>query len=216
MAAGRGTRLQPFTDTVPKPLLPVRGVPIVEHTLMELPNGISEIIFVVGYRGDQIKKHFGDVFGTVPIRYVEQTTLDGTYGALRTAASFLSGRFLVLNGDDMYVREDLTKLSNGADWGLLVQRSATPVPSGAVVTEDNRVMRLANKSEQSFLRLCGAYVLDSSIFDCPGVAIRGSGGSTEYGLPQTILLVADIHMICAYEATSWQPVGTVEEYTRVM
>jgi MurNAc alpha-1-phosphate uridylyltransferase len=61
LAAGRGERMRPLTDRLPKPLLPVAGTPLVEHAIARLVRaGISEIVINLGYRGAQIREHLGD------------------------------------------------------------------------------------------------------------------------------------------------------------
>ncbi len=60
LAAGKGTRLRPLTDNTPKPLVPVAGKPLIDHTIDALPSAIDELILVVGYLGDQLRAHFGN------------------------------------------------------------------------------------------------------------------------------------------------------------
>ncbi|MHA1584569.1 MAG: nucleotidyltransferase family protein, partial [Promethearchaeota archaeon] len=61
LAAGIGKRLAPLTDTRPKPLIPIAGKPLLQHTIEDLrDNGITEILLIVGYRKDQIIEYFGN------------------------------------------------------------------------------------------------------------------------------------------------------------
>ncbi|KKQ79283.1 MAG: hypothetical protein UT03_C0063G0001, partial [Candidatus Moranbacteria bacterium GW2011_GWD2_38_7] len=60
LAAGRGTRMKDLTDNVPKPMLQINGKPILAYKLEALPEEIDEVIFVVGYFGNQIQQYFGE------------------------------------------------------------------------------------------------------------------------------------------------------------
>src|SRR3970282_1446930 len=111
LAAGRGMRIRPLSDTTPKPLLPVAGIPILKRNLNELPPEVKDVIIVVGYLGEQIKRLFGNSFAGRPVRYVEQTGLRGTADALwKTRALHYGDPFLVGNGDDLYVNADMSRL----------------------------------------------------------------------------------------------------------
>ena len=104
LAGGLGTRMRPFTETIPKTMLPVAGRPFAEHQLEFLIfNGITDIVYLIGYRGGMIRDHFGDGSKwNVRIRYVDEgPELRGTGGALRLALDqgVLEEDFLLLYGD---------------------------------------------------------------------------------------------------------------------
>src|SRR3989338_817021 len=111
LAAGRGVRMSDLTNDLPKSLIRLGGRPILEYTLTNLPQKISELIFVIGYKGELIKSHFGERYQDKKIRYIVQENLNGTAGALHCAKEFLEDEFLVLNGDDLYSRLDLEKIT---------------------------------------------------------------------------------------------------------
>jgi UDP-N-acetylglucosamine diphosphorylase/glucosamine-1-phosphate N-acetyltransferase len=114
LAAGEGTRMRPLTDATPKPMLPVGGRPLVAHTAdAAAAAGAEELIFVVGYRGEQVRSYFGDEHRGVPVSYALQEDRLGTAHAVRAARDALTGPFAVLNGDDLYDRESLTALLSG-------------------------------------------------------------------------------------------------------
>jgi N-acetyl-alpha-D-muramate 1-phosphate uridylyltransferase len=98
LAGGRGTRMQPVTDTIPKALVQVAGRPFVEHQLEWLHDqGVPDIVFCIGYRGAQLREIVGD-----RARFVDEgDELRGTAGALRLALDegVLAESFLVLYGD---------------------------------------------------------------------------------------------------------------------
>ncbi|MCX6659203.1 MAG: sugar phosphate nucleotidyltransferase [Candidatus Bathyarchaeota archaeon] len=108
LAGGRGERLRPLTDYIPKAMVPIRGRPFLEYELENLKaNGIDDVVLCVGYKAEVIRSHFGkgEDFG-LRIRYSydgEQPL--GTMGALKNAEGLLEDAFFVTYGDN-YLRLD--------------------------------------------------------------------------------------------------------------
>ncbi len=103
LVGGRGTRLRPLTDNLPKALLEVKGKTITEHLFDLLKKyGIREAVLCVGYLKDKIKEHFGDgsMIG-INIAYVEEDEPLGTAGPLKLAKKYLKESFIVSNGDEL-------------------------------------------------------------------------------------------------------------------
>lgn len=101
LTGGKGTRLKPLTDSLPKPMIPVCGKPFLEYLVdYARAQGFSKILFLVGYRAQAIVDHFknGRKFG-VTIDYSYEKNLMGTAGALRRAGDKLDKEFILLNGD---------------------------------------------------------------------------------------------------------------------
>lgn len=104
LAAGLGTRLRPLTDGVPKPLLPVAGVPILGHTLAQLAAaGCEAVAMNLHYLGGQIRQRFSDSFAGMPITWSEEPQPLGTLGALHPLKEFLAPADLIvlINGDSL-------------------------------------------------------------------------------------------------------------------
>jgi N-acetyl-alpha-D-muramate 1-phosphate uridylyltransferase len=125
LAGGLGTRLRPFTEHIPKAMVPVRGKPFLEHQILLLKSqGIEEILLLVGYRGDQIKEFFGDGSKyAIRISYSHEETLRGTGGALKLAQPKLQSNFLLLNGDTflpMKYQSAIDCFLKFRAWGLVV------------------------------------------------------------------------------------------------
>jgi MurNAc alpha-1-phosphate uridylyltransferase len=104
LAGGRGTRMQPLTDTIPKALVPVAGKPFVHHQLTWLrTQGVHDIVFCTGYRSEQLRSLVGTGQAwNLTVRYVDEgDDLRGTAGALRLALEkdALDPSFFVLYGD---------------------------------------------------------------------------------------------------------------------
>lgn len=103
IAAGKGTRLNPITATKPKPMLPIGGKPLLEHSILSLKEvGITEILIIVGYREDIIRGYFGDGLNkfNMKIDYISQIEHLGTAHAVGFAKEFVGEEnFLLMYGD---------------------------------------------------------------------------------------------------------------------
>ena len=101
MAGGFGTRIQPLTINLPKPMIPLVNRPIIQHIIELLKrHGIDELILLLYHQPETIKNFFGDgsEFG-VRITYVTPLEDFGTAGAVKAAAKYLDERFLIISGD---------------------------------------------------------------------------------------------------------------------
>jgi len=102
LCAGKGTRFRPVTDAIPKPLLPFLNVPVAAAHLERLQQaGIGEVAVNLHHLGDQVERRLGEQTARSPqLTFFREPVLLGTAGALRNAATFLSGGdFLVVNSD---------------------------------------------------------------------------------------------------------------------
>ena len=103
LAAGKGTRLNPITSTVPKPMIPIGGKPLLEHALLNLRDiGVQEILIIVGYKEEIIKNYFGNGLSkfNVKIKYATQLEHLGTAHAVSFAKDFVGDDdFFLMYGD---------------------------------------------------------------------------------------------------------------------
>lgn len=213
LAAGLGTRMGQLTKTVPKALLKIQDKTILEHNLAELPDEVDEVILVVGYLGEQIRKSIGEKFLGKSIRYVSQTELKGTAHALFLCRNLLHGRFLVLMGDDLYDRKDLEKLF-ASDLGVLAwELRSDDLLSGyqALVKtdKDGKLVDIIERqpAEKGALVNTGAYLLNDKLFEYELVAAGQPAG--EYGLPQTFLqMVRDGAIFKVVKAEFWHKIAS--------
>lgn len=150
LAGGLGTRLWPLTREVPKPMVPVAGVPYLEHQLRLLgQQGIDDIVLLTGYLGEQIEEHFadGEDWG-LSIRYSREQHPLGTGGAIREAGELLADKFLLIYGDSylpIQYTEVLAFLSERGTQGAMVvydgRLEDTDVKNNIAVDEKGYVVR---------------------------------------------------------------------------
>lgn len=210
LAAGLGTRLRPITDKIPKPLISVAGVPILTRTLRELPEAIDEIIIVVGYHADKIKEFLGETWEGRSVKYVVQNELLGTGQAVHATKDLIRGKFLALNGDDLYRKSDLERLIKH-DLGMLMANLEQPIRSGALICDECGCLREVRENTETTQVNIGCYVLNKNFFDYPLVKLEGRN---EFGLPQTLITMTKDMPVAVIEAEFWMPVGTHEELAR--
>ena len=166
LAAGKGTRTYPLTLTRPKPLLTVMNKKIIEHNLEQLQGLVTEAIIIIGYKGEMIKEKIGNSFGNIKITYVEQKELLGPGHALIQAKDLIDDRFIVINGDDFYSKEDLKRCMSH-NYCVLAQKVPDPENFGIFVLKNNKVEKIVEKPKEfiSDLANTGVYVFDKKIFE---------------------------------------------------
>lgn len=211
-AAGEGRRMRSLTDTLPKPMVRVGGVPILERILAALPDAIDEIVIVVGYRGGRIVDYFDFAWNGRPIRYVWQEKRAGTAAALQLAKPFLSGKFLVLNADDLHSKTDLAA-GLGHSLCVFVAPHDHPECFGVVsLHTDGALADIIEKPDNPPTNLVstGAMVLDERIFlYTPQLHKTG-----EYYLPDIVRQLAKEHPVSVSRQGFWIPIGHPEDVTR--
>ncbi len=143
LAAGKGTRMLGLTADLPKPMLLVRGKPILGHIIEGMrAAGITQVLIVVGYRADVVCEHFGDgsSFG-VAIQYITQLVQDGTGRVVELAREFVGGEpFLLSYGDILIEPENYHRLVHLGDAAGLVTVKYNPseVAQGGAVFVNER------------------------------------------------------------------------------
>ncbi len=166
LAAGWGTRLRPLTLGRPKPAIRLLGETLIEHNLRELSGLVDEVVIIVGYKDEVIREKIGKEFAGVRINYVRQDEQIGTGHAARMALPFLDEQFLVLNGDDLYLREDIEKCLK-RNPSILVKEVENPKGYGQVLTEGEKVKEIVEKPSENVSNLInvGCYYLNKTFFE---------------------------------------------------
>ena len=165
MVAGKSTRTYPLTVTKPKVLLRVVDKTILQHNLEALYGFVDEVILITGYRKEMIEAAFGKDFRGMKLTYVEQKEQLGTGHAVLQAKYLAGERFIVMNGDDLFHRENVRAVLR-YPLSCLVKRVSDPSRFGVWITSGDRIRGFAEKPREfvSSLVNCGLYVLDSRIF----------------------------------------------------
>lgn len=168
MAGGKGTRLRPVTESVPKPMIEVAGRPILERIVYHLvSHGISRIYLSVNYMSHVIEDHFDDGtnFGC-EIKYLRETEPMGTAGCLSMLPNSITDDVVVMNGD-LIVQANLQSLlahhRNRRNYATMgVRTYAHQVPFGCVDTIDGVITDLREKPVLEKKVNAGLYVLSPS------------------------------------------------------
>lgn len=215
MAGGLGTRLRPFTDDLPKPMLKVGNKPILQTIIEQFKNyGFKNILISVNYKADIIENYFGDGrdFG-VSIKYIKETTRLGTAGAIKLASKYLDRPFFVINGDILtnvnfynllqYHIENSYKMTIGS------RIYETQVPYGVLNINEECVTSLEEKPIVNYLVSGGIYILDPNV-------IEYIPKDKYFDITQLInILINENIRIGSFPITDyWMDIGKVDDYYR--
>lgn len=169
MAGGKGTRLRPLTDEVPKPLLKVGDKPVLEHNLNRLYlYGMDDFWISVNYLGDQIEKFFGDGnHNNVNIEYVREDEPQGTIGAVSKIRNFKHDYILITNSDILtnldYENLFLQFLNEDADMAVVTIPYKVDIPYAVLETTNGHVMSLKEKPTFTYYSNGGIYLMKRKV-----------------------------------------------------
>jgi dTDP-glucose pyrophosphorylase len=165
LAGGRGTRLYPLTESVPKPMLTVAGRPILERLVLHLmSHGFNRIYIAVNYLADVIIEYFGDGSRLgCSIQYLREKEPLGTAGALSLLPGPISETALVINGD-LVTQCDLGRLLEYHERGgfvatLGLRPHSITIPYGVAHVEDGKLVELKEKPTERMLINAGVYAI---------------------------------------------------------
>lgn len=125
LAAWEWTRLRPFTNTIPKPMIKIFGKPILEHNIESFYTSVDEIIIVVKYKQEIIRNYFKNDYKGTKITYIEQSDEKWTWAAIRWI-SLPKTDILLLNGDSIFEQKDFDKIISFPWYGALVKKVEDP------------------------------------------------------------------------------------------
>jgi len=189
LAAGKGTRIYPFSESYPKPILPIANKPLMAYQLELMASiGIKEVVVVIGYLGYEIVRHIGqgEEYG-VKIRYIEQKDTLGIAHALGCLENELNSPFLLFLGDIFFEADDIGRMASAMEDDGLQCVIATKIEEdremikrnfAVVFDEDNFVKRVIEKPRYTSNnhKGCGLYLFGMQIFDAirrtPRTAMR--------------------------------------------
>ena len=216
LAGGRGTRLKPLTDNIPKPLLPIGRKPILEIIIEKLrEHGFTDIILNVKYMSESIKAYFRDGSSLkVKITYCEDGEPRGTAGPIKLVEKLLDSEpFITMNGD-LLTDLDFNKMYQAhieasAELTMATYTHTVEIPYGVIGTQNNRIITIKEKPSVDFLINAGIYIVSPSTLD---VIPEG----TFFNMPDLIQkLIDQQRKVEIYPIDGkWQDIGTMESYNQ--
>ena len=212
MAGGRGERLRPLTDNIPKPLLPVAGKPIIDYNIEELEAcGVKKIQVTVNYLGDTIRQHFASRKGRAKINCVTEPKQLGTFGSLAYVEDIESEDVIVMNSDLLSTIDFESMFYNhkkkNADFTIAAVPYSVSVPFAIMRMEGDRVKAIEEKPTYNYFANGGVYIMRSKLI---GRIKKG-----EYlDAPDFILgLINDnLNVGCFHIEGTWVDIGSPDDY----
>ncbi|MEM4255580.1 MAG: sugar phosphate nucleotidyltransferase [Candidatus Norongarragalinales archaeon] len=148
LAAGRGERLWPITNHIPKTMVRILKKPLLEWIVEGVEPFASKIIIVVGFKKEAVESHFSKSRFSGKIAFVEQKEQKGTAHALLAAEREVRGSFVVLNGDNFFDPHSFPSLFSGlkdGEWFLVGKRVADKSSFGEIIAEKGFLKKIVEK-----------------------------------------------------------------------
>jgi NDP-sugar pyrophosphorylase family protein len=216
LAGGEGTRLKPFTNVIPKPLVPIGDLPILEVVLRQLKHhGADRIILAVNKLARLIEAFFGDGsrLGLEIVYSLEDKPL-GTAGPIRLAHN-LDEDFIVMNGD-LLTTIDYTDFfrchkANRATATIATFQKEVKIDLGVLETKDDSFTNYIEKPTYHFTVSMGIYVLNRRV-------LRFIDGDRRFDMPDLVLALhnAGEKILCYSGNYDWLDIGRIDDYERAV
>jgi len=214
LAGGKGTRLKPYTTCIPKPLMPIGDIPILEVVLTQLKrDGFDEIYITVGYLAHLIQAFFGDGSRLgIKLRYSHEAQPLGTAGPIAMLLNELDDDFLVINGDVLttldYRSMYLSHKQNKAAATIAVYKREVPIDFGVIQTDGDILIDYIEKPTYSFEVSMGVNVLN------PNIIMKYIVAGKKLDMPELIIRMKNNNelVMCYREACYWLDIGRIEDY----
>ena len=221
LAGGMGTRLRPLTDHLPKPMVPIMGVPLLERSVQELKRcGVKEILLSTCYCSDCIERYFGEECRQgMKISCVCEKQPLGTGGAIKNCQKYFDDTFLIFNSD-ILSNFDLKKLvefhrKSKADVTIAASQVKNPSSYGVIEYDsDDRIVSFTEKpkpgEEKSNYINAGIYVFEPKVLD---LIPEGKPVSVERDT-FPLLLEKGYRMSVYRGGGYWIDIGTPQKYVQ--
>lgn len=213
LAGGLGTRLKPFTEVIPKPLLPIGEKAVLEIQIEHLKKyGVTEVFLATNYKSDYIENFFGDGsrYGVKLIISKEDQPL-GTAGPVKLLEPYLDEPFIVMNGD-ILSNVDFSEILKFAETQdslltLSIKKIIMPYAFGNIFFDGDLVTGIEEKPDIVTHALAGIYVMKPGIFE-------HIPKDQAYGMDQLIMkLLTENQPVSKYEIKDyWLDIGRVDDY----
>ena len=216
MAGGRGKRLSPLTDKIPKPLLELGEKPIIEHNIDKLRSfGVNTIHITINYLGDQIKKVFGNGNSkNINIEYINEDKPLGTAGSLSLIENIKSEYILLMNSD-LFTNIDLEKMYNKmivSDADMIIASTDYNIEVPYAILEngpENNIISLSEKPSYKYNSNAGIYIFKREL-------INKIPKNEFFDITDLIiLLIKENFKIINYSISGyWIDIGKFEDYEK--
>jgi len=209
LAAGKGTRMHPLTLSKPKQLIEANGKPLIEHIISSLPEEITEVIMVVGYKGDMIIEYCGTLFCGRKMQYVWQHEALGTAHALEQAKHLLKDSFLLMYGDDLVDGEAIRRALTYRACVLAFEHPDPRAFGVLELSENGTLKTIVEKPESPTTNLVSAsgIVLHTDIFKYYGDWPQTGERYVTHALNR----YAQENPVQVEILSFWQPVNSIEQ-----
>jgi dTDP-glucose pyrophosphorylase/CBS domain-containing protein len=169
MAGGKGTRMEPFTSVLPKPLLPINGTPIIEHIIESFTSvGCENFYLTVNYKKKIMKAYFDELQPGYQVNFVEESDFLGTAGSLKLLDGEFDKPFFVTNCD-IIVRatyENIYQFHQDGDYDITLVASTKEyvIPYGTCeLDQDGSLSHINEKPKYDFLINTGLYIINPQV-----------------------------------------------------
>ncbi len=214
LAGGLGERLRPFTQAIPKSLLPIGEQSLLEIQIANLANGgCREVFIATNYKSEYIKNFIGDSGPHhISIRYSQETKPLGTCGPLSLLRDRLDEPFIVMNGDILttidFRRFYAYGSAQASDFTIATKNIITPFNFGKVHTEGNRIIKVEEKPEVYTEIVAGIYYMRPAVLDLVP-------NDTYFGIDDLVARMLGEHRpLTRYLIEEyWLDIGRVEDYS---
>lgn len=215
LAGGLGSRLKPFTEVIPKPLLPIGEKAVLEIQIERLKQyGFDEIYLATNYKAEYIESFFGDGsrYGVNLIISKEDKPL-GTVGPLTLLKESLHDNFIVMNGDILSLIDfrDFFQFSVNKNTllSITIKKIITPFSFGNIFFEDDYVTNIEEKPDLITYALAGIYAMNKKIF-------QFIPDNEYFGMDTLIKTLLEKSLkISKYDLHSyWLDIGRIEDYEK--
>jgi NDP-sugar pyrophosphorylase family protein len=213
LAGGLGTRLKPFTEIIPKPLLPIGESSVLEIQILSLKEcGVTEIFIATNYMSEYVQAFLGDgqKYG-VSITFSKEDKPLGTCGPVSLLKDRLTEPFLLMNGDVLTTLNfrQLYNFALNVDANLMVvtKETITPFNFGKVVSDGDYIIDVQEKPDLKLEILAGIYVLKPPVFEL-------IPRDTYYGIDSLIkdMLARNMKVAKYLMKEYWLDIGHVNDY----
>lgn len=191
LAAGKGVRLKPFTDTKPKPLVDINDRPFIHYIFKNLESaGFERVFLVVEYLKEQIIEYVDNHNFSFDVVIVEQGEPLGTGHAVKVVEGLVQGNFVVINGDDLFSVKDLSKINLDDNYSYIFGgEHPNPQNFGVLEIEGDFLIGIQEKPKNPATNIInlGLYKFTSEIFEAIDKIEKSPRG--EYELTDAIMFL---------------------------